>query len=239
MFNVTATPLESQLGYLTIWNSDYAQPTVSTLNAPGGTPTSNMAILYAGSGSISAYATNNSDLKIDVAGVFVPVGNGFLDFYAQTPCRALDTRTVGKGQPITGQYGPVDIIGSGCVTDPNAIAYAVNATVIPTSKLAYLDLWNPDAAEPSQHLLGALDGQVTSNATLVSGQQGNKPLGAVSAYASASTQLLLDVYGYWDFANLTITTSSLPDGTVGVFYSTQLMAQAERHPTLGRTLVVA
>jgi hypothetical protein len=47
-----------------------AQPTVSTLNAPDGAVTSNMAIVPSTDGSISAFASNPTQLVLDISSYF-------------------------------------------------------------------------------------------------------------------------------------------------------------------------
>ena len=53
-------------------------------------------------GAISAYATDSTDLILDVNGYFMPAGNtGGLAFYPLAPCRVSDTRN-----PIGTNGGP-------------------------------------------------------------------------------------------------------------------------------------
>jgi hypothetical protein len=58
------------LGYLTLWPQGATQPTVSTLNALDGAVTSNLAIVPASGGSISAFPSNPTHLILDVFGYF-------------------------------------------------------------------------------------------------------------------------------------------------------------------------
>ena len=68
--NFTAVP-HGGLSYLSVWPSGQAQPTVSTLNASRGGVTANAAIVPAGNaGALSLFATDNTDLVIDVNGYF-------------------------------------------------------------------------------------------------------------------------------------------------------------------------
>lgn len=60
------------LGYLTLWSHKLQQPDVSTLNAYDGTITSNMAIVPTTDGSIDAYATNPTDLLVDLFAYLAP-----------------------------------------------------------------------------------------------------------------------------------------------------------------------
>lgn len=59
-------------GFLTLWEAGYPQPLASTLNAFDGATTSNLAIVPAMQGMISAYASNPGYLILDVSGYFAP-----------------------------------------------------------------------------------------------------------------------------------------------------------------------
>ena len=112
--NFTVIPKGSRLGYLTVWPQGSSQPQVSTLNDPTGTTVANAALVPAGTGGgIATYANNDTDLIIDVNGYFGPAGSGGLSFYALTPCRVIDTRNVGSGQPFSGEL-TVNVVGSPC-----------------------------------------------------------------------------------------------------------------------------
>ena len=71
MFNATVVPT-SALGYLTLWPDGQDQPVVSTLNALDGQITSNMAIVPTTSGSIDAFASNLTQLVLDISSYFAP-----------------------------------------------------------------------------------------------------------------------------------------------------------------------
>ena len=91
------------LGYLTAWPTGQPQPVVSTLNSQDGTVLANAAIVPAGTGgAVSFYASNDTDLVLDINGYFAPPGAGGLNFYTITPCRVADTRNANGtfGGPI-------------------------------------------------------------------------------------------------------------------------------------------
>lgn len=72
VFNATVVPADP-LGYLTLWPGGAdAMPLVSTLNASDATVTSNMAIVPASGGAISAFVSNRSHLVLDTSGYFAP-----------------------------------------------------------------------------------------------------------------------------------------------------------------------
>jgi hypothetical protein len=64
--------MRGALGYLTLWPDGASQPVVSTLNAPDGSITSNMAIVPTANGFIDAFTTNKTDLILDVFSYFAP-----------------------------------------------------------------------------------------------------------------------------------------------------------------------
>ena len=155
--NLTVVP-HGGLGYLTVWPTGQTRPTVSTLNDAPGQVIANAAIAVAGTANqVSAYATNDTDLVIDINGYFAPAGAGGLSLYAVSPCRVIDTRHVGNGQPFGGTLTPpVDVGGSVCGTPPEAEGYVFNTTVVPTGSLGYLTLWPDGGARPTVSTLERL-----------------------------------------------------------------------------------
>ena len=71
VLNATAVPPHA-LGYLTLWPDGQQQPTVSTLNAYDGAVTSNLAIVPTNNGEIDSFASNPTNLLLDVFGYFAP-----------------------------------------------------------------------------------------------------------------------------------------------------------------------
>jgi hypothetical protein len=180
------------LNYLTVYPTGVTQPLVSTLNAPTGTIVANAAIIPAGTaGSIDVYATDTTDLLVDINGYFAAPGTGGLSFYPLPPCRVLDSRQPAGTPPFTGTTN-VNVIGSGCANASTAEAYVFNATVVPPAALGYLSLWPEGSAQPVVSTLNAVDGFITSNMAIVPAS-GN----AVSAFAQNATFLILDTSGYF------------------------------------------
>src|ERR1017187_9999067 len=130
--NFTVVP-HGPLGYLTVWPTGQSRPNVSTLNDIPGQNIANAAIVVAGaSGEVSVYPTNDTDLVIDINGYFAPADRGGLSLYSAAPCRVIDTRKVGGGQPFSGTLTPpVDVVNSPCELPATAQAYVFNATVVP------------------------------------------------------------------------------------------------------------
>jgi hypothetical protein len=71
VLNATVVPPAS-FGFLALWPQGTTQPLVSTLNAVDGAITSNMAIVPATNGSISAFGSHPVDLILDMSGYFAP-----------------------------------------------------------------------------------------------------------------------------------------------------------------------
>ncbi len=218
--NFAAVPRNGQpLGYLTVWPTGQSQPLVSTLNAPTGTVVANAAIVPSGNqGAISVFASNDTDLVVDVDGYLAPPNSAPnpLSLYALAPCRVMDTR---NASGLFSGTLPIEVLESPCNV-PSAQAYVVNATVVPQGPMGYLTLWPDAEGQPYVATLNALDGAVTSNMAIVPTLNG-----AVDAFASNPTQLVMDIFSYFaTIAPLTIPTKSLPSGTVNYNYTATLGA---------------
>jgi hypothetical protein len=195
--NVTAVP-DAALGYLSIWPSGQSQPVVSTLNSDGRVK-ANAAIVPAGTdGGVNVYVTDASHVILDIDGYFAPKGTASaLAFYPITPCRVADTRnaagplggpTIGGG---TSRSFPVQT--SNCNLPASALAYSLNVTSIPHEPLHYLTMWPSGQAQPLVSTLNAYKGTVTANAAIVPAGTS----GAVSVYVSDTSDVVLDVNGYF------------------------------------------
>jgi len=195
--NFTVVPAAGTLGYLTVYPTGVAQPVVSTLNAPTGTIVANAAIIPAGTaGSIDVFATDTTDLIVDINGYFAPPGSGGLSFYSLPPCRVLDTRNPAGSPPFTGQINS-NVLASGCGGTNQAQAFVFNATVVPSASLGYLSLgyltlWAQGSSQPLASTENSLDGAITSNMAIVP-----TSLSGISAFATDSTYLILDTSGYF------------------------------------------
>ncbi len=193
--NFTVVPKTSGgVAYLTVWPQGQSKPLVSTLNDLTDTIVANAAIVPAGTGGeggVATYASNDTNLVIDVNGYFAPPATGGLSFYALTPCRVIDTRKVGNGQPFSGEL-TVNVVNSSCGPPATSAGYVFNATVVPTGVLGYLTLWPDSENQPVVSTLNALDGAITSNMAIVPNVNGK-----TDAYASGVTQLILDINGYF------------------------------------------
>lgn len=187
--NFTAVP-HGPLGFVTAWPEGKAQPNASVLNATTGAITANAALISAGTpnGGVSVFASNDTDIVIDINGYFGPPSDG-LSLYTVTPCRVLDTRNT------TGAFNGTRVVAvetSACQVNAAAQSYVLNATVVPPSPLLFLSLWADGQSKPLVSTLNANDAAITSNMALVPTTNGN-----VDAFSSSSTQLILDISAYF------------------------------------------
>jgi len=198
--NITVVP-QGPLGYLTIWPTGLPQPLVSTLNAPDGRITANAAIVPAGvgtsgPGSVSVFVTDPTDVIIDVDG-YLDTTSGANSFYTAAPCRVADTRG-----PVGSLGGPTltpsstrsfPVPSSSCGLPSTATAYSMNVTVAPAGPLGYLTVWPVGPPQPVVSTLNSPFGAIVANAAIVPAGSG----GAIDAFVTDRTDLILDVNGYF------------------------------------------
>jgi hypothetical protein len=181
-----------------VWPAGQPQPAVSTLNSPDGSILANAAIVPAGAGGgISAFASDETDLLIDINGYFIPPAANSLQFYPLTPCRVLDTRNpngaFGGPAIAAGTSRSFAIASSGCGAPGSAAAYSLNVTVVPHGGLGYLTSWPTGQPQPNVSTLNSLDGTILANAAIVPAGTG----GSVDFFASDTTDLVVDINGYF------------------------------------------
>jgi hypothetical protein len=142
-------------------------------------------------GSVDIFSTTATDLVIDVDGYFAPAASGGLSLYTLVPCRVLDSRNPAGTAPFSTTKN-VNVMGSDCGVPPEAKAYVFNATVVPPGSLGYITLWSKGQPQPTVATLNAVDGVITSNLAIVPTVNG-----AISAFPSNPTYLVLDLFGYF------------------------------------------
>ena len=195
--NITAVP-HQPLGFLSVWASGQPQPLVSTLNSFDGRTKANAAIVVAGtSGAVSVFASNITDLVLDINGYFVSGDSSALAFYTLPPCRVLDTRAatgpLGGPSLVENQARPFPVPTSGCNVPAGAQAYSLNVTAIPHGPLFFLTMWPSGQPWPGSSTLNAPTGTAVANGAIVPAG----PDGAIQALASNDTDLVVDINGYF------------------------------------------
>jgi hypothetical protein len=174
--NVTVVP-HGTLNYLTVWPDGQTRPVVSTMNSYDGRIKANAAIVPSGSGKIDLYATDTTDVILDISGYFATSSDSPLAYYSVTPCRIADTR---GGQYLHGQQTEDFGIQGVCGIPDSALAFSLNLTAIPrTRSLNYLTAWPKGESQPATSTLNAPTGTITANAAIVQSGLG----GDISVFA--------------------------------------------------------
>jgi len=155
---------------------------------------------YPGLISIAApNATNNPQTIATTLNVIAspsfpsPVSTRFVPI---TPCRIADTRNANGpfgGPTMPGQTARDFVIpNSACAIPATATAYSLNVAVVPTKALGYLTAWPTGQPQPQVATLTS-DGRIKSNAAIIpSGANG-----AISLFVTDSTDVVLDINGYF------------------------------------------
>jgi hypothetical protein len=124
-----------------------------------------------------------------------------LPFVSIAPCRVADTR----GNGFTGAFGPPALVGNGpartfnipagpCPGIPaNAGAYSINVAAILPASDGFMTVFPAGAAQPTSSDLNFLGGEVISNAIVAPAGTG----GGISIFVNVSTQMILDINGYY------------------------------------------
>src|SRR6202789_2811485 len=218
--NVTVVP-HGTFGHLTVWPTGHPQPIVSTLNSPDGRIKANAAIVAGGNGGeISVYASDTTDLVLDVSGYFNAVTTA--DVYVPiTPCRIVDTRvnngtSFGAPSLVAGQQRTFEIANSTCNLPAAALAnggaVSLNVTTVPIADhpVSYVTVWGTSETEPQTPIISTMNvptGTVVANAALVSINPSTSE--SVSVYATDNTDIILDLTGYFAPASLAPSGLSL------------------------------
>jgi uncharacterized repeat protein (TIGR03803 family) len=118
------------------------------------------------------------------------------------PCRLVDTRNPDGefgGPPLQGKKVRNFTIpdNKDCNIPSSAAAYSLNVTVVPHGPLDYLTVWPTGETQPLVSTLNSYDGRVKANAAIVPAGTN----GALSFYVTDTTDLVLDIDGYFAVPN--------------------------------------
>ncbi len=140
----------------------------------------------------SIYVPNLTDNTVSVIG-----GNTTLQLVNVTPCRLVDTRQ--SGGPIEGgntqTFNLPQLAQTGCtnLNLSSAASYSLNVTLIPAQgPVEYLTIWPASQSQPDVSTMNS-DGRIKANAAIVSAGVS----GAISVYVTNTTDLVLDIDGYF------------------------------------------
>jgi trimeric autotransporter adhesin len=148
-------------------------------------------------------------------------GQNPVNFVGIPPCRLVDTRnatgTFGGPSlpPLTERSFPV--LSASCGIPATATGYSLNVTVVPTGFLGYLTIWPTGVTRPLASTVNSYLGVAVANAALVVGGSN----GAVSVYATNTTDVILDIDGYFVGQSTDVSestafgTDALPTSSTG------------------------
>jgi hypothetical protein len=132
----------------------------------------------------------------------LPLGTNALVFVAMTPCRIADTIAA---QGLAGAFGPPSLIGGAtgrtfpiqsnttCPVPSVAQAYSFNISVVPPAAGGYITAYPTGQTLPLAATLIWAQALLVSNAAVVPAGLS----GSVDVYASANTDLVIDINGYY------------------------------------------
>jgi hypothetical protein len=226
VMNVTAAGPTSQ-GYISVWPSGEARPTVSSLNFVAGQTVPNLVTVRVGAGGrVSMFNPfGNTHLIADVVGYYDDAATSGGTYNPLSPSRVLDTREASGatgGQPVSqNQTINVPIAGRGGVPAASQVsAVALNITATDQSAGGYVSVWPGPAgnARPNVSTLNFGPQQPIANLAIVTvGADGT-----INLFNERGTaHLIADVVGWFDRA-----------GTQGyVFTSVTPARVADTRPT--------
>ncbi|MBI4883830.1 MAG: hypothetical protein HY826_07220, partial [Actinobacteria bacterium] len=199
VLNVTAV-LPIAAGFVTVYPCGQAVPNASNLNFAAGDVIPNSVLARVGDGGkVCLFSSATTDLLVDVSGYFrsvvsmVPLG---------APGRILDTRSP-SGQTIDGMHQAVGAVAAGGVYElpvlnragvpPAAQTVVLNVTAVLPAAGGFVTVFPCGQAVPNASNLNFVVGDVIPNSVLARVGDGGK----VCLYTSATTDLLVDVSGYF------------------------------------------
>ena len=194
--NLTATEATAP-GYVTVWPSGNARPTVSSLNLEQvGQTLPNLVIVPVGAdGKVDIFTQSGTHVLADVLGWF-PVEGGVQTL---VPTRILETRSsIGQigytgGKPTAGQTTSLAISVGGAPVAPDMAVAIINLTVTEADAPGFLTVWPSGAPKPFVSQLNvSRSGQTIQNLVLA-------PVGAdgrINIFTMSGGHLIADLVGW-------------------------------------------
>ena len=213
--NVTMTGTSGGGSYVTVFPAAQAQPGTSNVNADGAGESRAAFAIVPTSGALSVFASAGTQVIVDIIGVFTDQAAAASEaglFVPVTPARWVDTRQPGQG---------------GAFAAGETRSYTHSSTVPPSaSVVANVTMAQGDPGYVTAYRTGdVLPGTSTVNTSAADATMANGAVltlsasGQVSVRAAASTQLLIDEFGWFTVAPVvvpTTTTTTAPTTTTTV-----------------------
>ncbi len=222
--NVTAVSLNVAAvdpaggGFVTVWPCSASRPMTSNLNYSRGAIDGNGVIAPVdASGKTCVYSHVAADVVIDIGGWFGPLDASGSGFTAITPKRLIDSREglgVARGRVRAGAAVTLQVVGAGVqridgstsVIPADAIAAAINVTAVTPNAAGYVSVWPCGVDRPTVSTVNFTAGEIRANGAIA-------PLGAggtLCFYAHASTDLVVDVVGWFTAGSNPAASSFVP-----------------------------
>ncbi|MBS1787627.1 MAG: hypothetical protein JST85_07895 [Acidobacteria bacterium] len=198
------TTVESGGGFLTLYPSDVMRPLVANSNFAANQVLNNVFTvgLGASDGAFNIYVTTNTNVVVDITGYYAPPSGGGLYFHPLPhPVRLMDSRVgatacftpgaqLTAGSTVT-QLGTTTC--DGVLIPAGALALVGNATTVNPQANGFLTLFPADAMRPLAASSNFQTG-INMNAPFTVGLS---PSGQFNIYTAATTDLVVDVLGYF------------------------------------------
>ncbi len=205
-------------------------PAWITVNSPAGPAVGSGTVTFSVTPNTSSVprtgtiTVGNQSFTVDQRAVVVP--SVALRFVPLPPCRIADTRLPNgpRGGPlVSGGSTRTFAVDGVCGVPVGAKAYSLNVTVVPQESIGFMTVYPGSEGRPLASTMNSLDSRVKASAVIV----GSGSNGSVSVYSTGTTDVILDINGYFVPATdptalafyplepCRIADTRLPDGTYG------------------------
>lgn len=189
--NLTATGATDP-GYVISWPSGASRPATSTLNYAAGQTVAAFAVVRPGAdGRIALFTRTRTQLIVDVVGWYSAGG----DYQPIHPVRLVDSRSgngVDRARLAAGSTVTLTLGGRGGIPTESVGAVQIALTAVNPAAAGYLTIAPVGVSRPVASTVNFPAGGTTAGAASIMTGYG----GTVTLYASATTDVLLDVTGY-------------------------------------------
>ncbi len=199
-----ATSVQSGGGYFTLYPSDIAKPNSANSNFAANQILNSLFTVRLGAndGAFKIFVSTDTDIVVDITGYYAPPSGSGLYFHPlPKPVRLLDTRSgqtacYTPGAALQGDTVRTQIGTTTCdnvLIPAGAQALTGNATTVGPQANGFLTLYPADAARP---LIASANFQpgVNLNSPFMVGLA---PSGEFNIYVASTTDLVIDVTGYY------------------------------------------
>jgi hypothetical protein len=185
------TGIDADAGFVTAWTCDQPLPVASNLNLTDGSTRPNLVLVKPSPyGTVCVYTASPTDLVADLVGYF-PVGD---EFSSAGPIRVLDTRQPSVSwllsEPVADQVVHATVVGQG-LAPQGTRRVAINVTATGAAG-GFITVYPCGQTVPNASNLNVVPGDTRANVAIADVVNGE-----VCLYTSNSTDLLVDVVGWF------------------------------------------